>query len=166
MIHKGGSCRKIITVGLDLAKNVFQVHGADAAGRAVLRKKLRRDQVAGIRSERLLRDEVHLKSANRWVCRLGLDGKVPELSTVSGYRDGKFRESNLLRQVFETTVERCLKEAQLSGEGFAVDASISRPTPRRSGPLRPRIGGQKSRARSARDCLAQPKVVALAHNAL
>ena len=36
---------EIITVGLDLAKNVFQVHGADASGRAVLRKKLRRDQV-------------------------------------------------------------------------------------------------------------------------
>jgi len=36
---------KIITVGLDLAKNVFQAHGADASGRAVVRKKLRRDQV-------------------------------------------------------------------------------------------------------------------------
>ena len=36
---------EITTVGLDLAKNVFQAHGADAWGRAVLRKKLRRDQV-------------------------------------------------------------------------------------------------------------------------
>ena len=36
---------EIITVGLDLAKNVFQVHGADGAGQAVLRKKLRRAQV-------------------------------------------------------------------------------------------------------------------------
>ena len=36
---------KIITVGLDLAKNVFQVHGTDGNGRAVLRKKLRRAQV-------------------------------------------------------------------------------------------------------------------------
>lgn len=36
---------EIITVGLDLAKNVFQAHGADASGKAVLRKKLRRDQV-------------------------------------------------------------------------------------------------------------------------
>lgn len=36
---------EIITVGLDLAKNVFQVHGADGAGRAVLRKKFRRVQV-------------------------------------------------------------------------------------------------------------------------
>jgi transposase len=37
----------IITVGLDLAKNVIQAHGADASGRAVLRKKLTRDQVLG-----------------------------------------------------------------------------------------------------------------------
>ena len=36
---------EIITVGLDLAKNVFQVHGADGAAQPVLRKKLRRAQV-------------------------------------------------------------------------------------------------------------------------
>ena len=36
---------EIAAVGLDLAKNVFQVHGADAAGRPVLREKLRRDGV-------------------------------------------------------------------------------------------------------------------------
>ncbi len=36
---------EITTVGLDLAKNVFQVHGADVCGHVVLRKKLRRDQV-------------------------------------------------------------------------------------------------------------------------
>ncbi len=46
MIHKGRrSCRILPRVGLDLAKNVFQIHGADSAGRAVLRKKLRRAQV-------------------------------------------------------------------------------------------------------------------------
>ncbi|SFD80960.1 transposase [Salipiger profundus] len=33
---------EIITVGLELANNVFQVHGADSKGNAVLRKKLRR----------------------------------------------------------------------------------------------------------------------------
>ena len=42
---------EIITVGLDLAKNVFQAHGADASGRAVLRKKLRRDQVLAFFSQ-------------------------------------------------------------------------------------------------------------------
>jgi len=36
---------QIITVGLDIAKNVFQVHGVDGEGRAVLSRKVRRDQV-------------------------------------------------------------------------------------------------------------------------
>lgn len=37
---------KISTVGVDLAKNVFQVHGVDEHGKAVMRKQLRRDQMA------------------------------------------------------------------------------------------------------------------------
>ena len=32
-------------IGLDTAKHVFQIHGADAVGRAVLKKRLRRNQV-------------------------------------------------------------------------------------------------------------------------
>ena len=36
---------EITTIGLDLAKNVFQVHGVDAEGTTVLRKQLRRGQV-------------------------------------------------------------------------------------------------------------------------
>ena len=36
---------EVSTIGLDLAKNVFQAHGADAAGAPVFRRKLRRDQV-------------------------------------------------------------------------------------------------------------------------
>src|SRR5579862_1403950 len=42
----GASTMKITTVGIDLAKNVFQVHGIDERGKAVLRKQLRRTQVA------------------------------------------------------------------------------------------------------------------------
>jgi transposase len=37
---------KIATVGLDIAKQVFQVHAADSEGRAVLRRRLQRNQVA------------------------------------------------------------------------------------------------------------------------
>jgi hypothetical protein len=36
---------KITTIGLDIAKNVFQVHGIDAAEKVVVRKQLRRGQV-------------------------------------------------------------------------------------------------------------------------
>ncbi len=35
----------ITTIGLDIAKNVFQVHGVDANGKTVLRKQLKRNQV-------------------------------------------------------------------------------------------------------------------------
>jgi IS5 family transposase len=56
----------------------------------------------GIRSERRLCDEVHLNLAYRWFCRLGLDGDVPDHSTFSKNRHGRFRESDLLRKLFET----------------------------------------------------------------
>jgi IS5 family transposase len=77
----------------------------------------------GIRSERRLCEEVHLNLAYRWFCRLGLDGKVPDHSTFSRNRHGRFRQSDILRHLFETVVERCLREGLVGGEGFAVDAS-------------------------------------------
>src|SRR5712692_320605 len=78
----------------------------------------------GIRSERRLCEEVHLNLGYRWFCRLGLDGAVPDHSTFSKNRHGRFRDSDLLRKVFETTVRRCLAEGLIGGEGFAVDASM------------------------------------------
>jgi transposase len=78
----------------------------------------------GIRSERRLCDEVHLNLAYRWFCRLGLDGAVPDHSTFSKNRHGRFRESDLFRRVFENVLRRCIEERLVGGEGFAVDASL------------------------------------------
>jgi transposase len=78
----------------------------------------------GIRSERRLCEEVHLNLAYRWFCRLGLDGDVPDHSTFSKNRHGRFRDSDLLRHLFETVVHRCISEGLVGGEGFAVDASL------------------------------------------
>jgi transposase len=78
----------------------------------------------GIRSERRLCEEVHLNLAYRWFCRLGLDGSVPDHSTFSKNRHGRFRECDLLRRLFETVLERCIDEGLVGGEGFAVDASL------------------------------------------
>src|SRR5437868_2601847 len=80
----------------------------------------------GIRSERRLCEEVHLNLAYRWFCRLGLDGHVPDHSTFSKNRHGRFRESDLLRRVFETVLQRCIREGLVGGEAFAVDASLIR----------------------------------------
>ena len=78
----------------------------------------------GIRSERRLCEEVHLNLAYRWFCRLGIDGDVPDHSTFSKNRHGRFRESDLVRKLFETVVARCMKEGIVGGEAFAVDASM------------------------------------------
>ena len=78
----------------------------------------------GIRSERRLCEEVHLNLAYRWFCRLGLEGAVPDHSTFSKNRHGRFRDSDLLRQLFDTVLRRCMAEGLVGGEGFAVDASL------------------------------------------
>ena len=78
----------------------------------------------GIRSERRLCEEVHLNLAYRWFCRLGLEGAVPDHSTFSKNRHGRFRESDLLRQLFDTVLRRCMAEGLVGGEGFAADASL------------------------------------------
>jgi transposase len=78
----------------------------------------------GIRSERRLCDEVHLNLAYRWFCRLGLEDAVPDHSTFSKNRHGRFRDSGALRHLFESVVRRCMTEGLVGGEGFAVDASV------------------------------------------
>jgi transposase len=78
----------------------------------------------GIRSERRLCEEVHLNLAYRWFCRLGLEGEVPDHSTFSKNRHGRFRDCDLLRELFETTVRRCMAEGLVGGDGFAADASL------------------------------------------
>ena len=80
----------------------------------------------GIRSERRLCEEVHLNLAYRWFCRLGLEDDVPDHSTFSKNRHGRFRESDLFRYVFEEIVHRCVAEGLVSGDGFAIDASTIR----------------------------------------
>jgi transposase len=78
----------------------------------------------GIRSERRLCEEVHLNLAYRWFCRLGLEDKVPDHSTFSKNRHGRFRDSGIFRHLFETVLQRCMNEGLVRGEGFATDASV------------------------------------------
>ena len=78
----------------------------------------------GIRFERRLCEELELHLAYRWFCRLDLDDKVPDHSTFSVNRHGRFRDSDILRQVFEAVVRACMDAGLVKGEGFAVDASV------------------------------------------
>jgi transposase len=78
----------------------------------------------GLRSERRLTQEVDLHLAYRWFCRLDLDDKVPHHSTFSENRLNRFRESDILRHIFERVVMAAMATGLVKGEGFAVDASV------------------------------------------
>lgn len=80
----------------------------------------------GIRSERRLCEEVHLNLAYRWFCRLDLEDAVPDHSTFSKNRHGRFRQSDVFRHLFEGVLRRCMSEGLVGGEGFAIDASVVR----------------------------------------
>lgn len=78
----------------------------------------------GIRSERRLCEEVHLNLAYRWFCRLDLNDAVPDHSTFSKNRHGRFRESDLFRRLFDAVLTRCIAEGLVGGDDFGVDASL------------------------------------------
>jgi len=80
--------------------------------------------VFAIRSERALCRDVQVNLAYRWFCGLSIEDKVPDHSAFSRARHERFRESDMLRRVFERVVEACIAAGLVSGEGFAVDASL------------------------------------------
>jgi transposase len=78
----------------------------------------------GIRSERRLCEEVKLNLAYRWFCRLSIEDPVPDHSTFSKNRHGRFHEAETLRFVFERVLQSCIDAGLVGGEGFAIDASV------------------------------------------
>ncbi|WP_333702779.1 IS1182 family transposase [Sphingobium yanoikuyae] len=78
----------------------------------------------GITSERRLCEEVRFNLAYRWFCRLPLDAKVPNHSTFSKNRHGRFRDANVFRVLFEQTVRRCVAAGLVARKDAAIDASF------------------------------------------
>lgn len=74
----------------------------------------------GIRSETRLCEEVQLNLAYRWFCRLGLEGTVPERSTFSKNRHGRFADGDVMRRVFDLVVSVCADNGLIGGTGALV----------------------------------------------
>jgi hypothetical protein len=78
------------------------------------------------------------------------DDKVPDHSTFSVNRHGRFRASDILRHVFEAVVRACMDAGLVKSEGFAVDASVMGRLPAAIMAKRPmRSTGQCRNARHA-----------------
>jgi transposase len=80
--------------------------------------------VFAIRSERRLCAEVQVNLAYRWFCKLGIEDKIPDHSVFCRARHERFRESDVLRRVFEGVVAMCIVAGLVGGEAFSVDASL------------------------------------------
>ena len=102
----------------------------------------------GIRSERKLCEEVRLHLAYRWFCRLDFNDAVPHHSTFSENRLNRFRESDILRHIFERVVIAAMAMGLVKGEGFAVDTSVMEANASR-------YHGKAPRKRRARKCGAE-----------
>ena len=106
VVPAGHLLRKIDAV-LDLSwlRGELKAHYSDIGRPSVCPELMIRMLLVGycysIRSERRLCEEVEINLAYRWFCRLGLEDKVPDHSTFSVNRHGRFRGSDILRTVFE-----------------------------------------------------------------
>ncbi len=77
----------------------------------------------GITSERRLCREVQLNLGYRWFCGLTLEDKVPDHSTFSKNRYGRFSESDLFRELFRSVVQQAQKHGLVKGQHLTVDAT-------------------------------------------
>jgi transposase len=78
----------------------------------------------GITSERRLIEDVRMHLGYRWFIGIGLDQDVPDHSTLSKNRHGRFRQSGLFREVFEEVVRRCLAAGFVQGREVVVDGTF------------------------------------------
>ena len=78
----------------------------------------------GVTSERKLVEELRMHLAWRWFTGLGFEQEIPNHSTFSKNRHGRFQESKLFQELFERIVEQCIAAGLVEGEHLSVDGSF------------------------------------------
>ncbi|HEY4818324.1 MAG TPA: transposase [Candidatus Acidoferrum sp.] len=105
-------------------KGFYSAMGRPSIDPEVLLRLLVVGYLYGITSERRLMEEVKMHLAYRWFTRLSFDQEIPDHSTFSKNRHGRFRQSGVFRKVFEEIVQRCLEAGLVEGQNLAVDGTL------------------------------------------
>ena len=105
-------------------KDFYSPMGRPSIDPEVLLRLLLVGYLYGITSERRLLEEVRMHLAYRWFTRLGFEQEIPDHSTFSKNRHGRFRQSGVFRKVFEEIVRRCLEAGLVEGRNLAVDGTL------------------------------------------
>lgn len=105
-------------------KKYYSWTGRPSIDPEVLLRLLLVGYLYGITSERRLLEEVRMHLAYRWFTRLDFSQEIPDHSTFSKNRHGRFRQSGVFREVFEEIVRRCLAAGLVEGKNLAVDGTM------------------------------------------
>jgi transposase len=105
-------------------KDFYSPTGRPSIDPEVLLRLLLIGYLYGITSERRLLEEVGMHLAYRWFTRLGFEKEIPDHSTFSKNRHGRFRQCGVFRKVFEEIVRRCLESGLVEGRNLAVDGTL------------------------------------------
>ena len=108
----------------DRLKPFYSWTGRPSIDPEVLLRLLLVGYLYGITSERRLLEEVRMHLAYRWFTRLDFSQEIPDHSTFSKNRHGRFRQSGVFREVFEEIVRRCLAAGIVEGKHLAVDGTM------------------------------------------
>jgi len=110
----------------DRLTRFYSLTGRPSIDPEVLLRLLLVGYLYGITSERRLLDEVRMHLAYRWFTRLGFDQTLPDHSTFSKNRHGRFRAAGVFREVFEEIVRRCMAAGLVEVEGhhLTVDGTF------------------------------------------
>jgi len=105
-------------------KDLYSATGRPSIDPEVLLRLLLVGYLYGITSERRLLEEVGMHLAYRWFTRLGFEQEIPDHSSFSKNRHGRFRESGVFREVFEEIVRRCVQAGLVEGKHLTVDGTM------------------------------------------
>jgi len=108
----------------DRLRNFYSQTGRSSIDPEVLLRLLLVGYLYGITSERRLLDEVRMHLAYRWFTGLGFDRELPDHSTFSKNRHGRFRAAGVFRDVFEEIVRRCIAAGLVEGPHLTVGGTL------------------------------------------
>jgi len=137
-------------------KSFYSANGRPSIDPEVLLRLLLVGYLYGITSERRLLEEVRMHLAYRWFTRLGFDQEIPDHSTFSKNRHGRFRQSGVFREVFEEIVRRCLEAGLVKGQNLAADGTMVGANARRQSRVpREQLKEAAQASRTVREYLAE-----------
>src|SRR6202163_1361937 len=105
-------------------RDAYSSMGRPSIDPEILLRMLLVGYLYGITSERRMVEEVRMHLAYRWFTRLGFEQEIPDHSTFSKNRHGRFLQAGGFRRVFEEVVRRCLEAGFVEGRNVAVDGTL------------------------------------------